>query len=80
MHRSKQQNVQITTKLSIQERSYLDDQILKGRYGSYRQAFKALLYYDKQSRRTIERMKSETGYLRGKVKDLEAQLNGEAKD
>lgn len=69
-------DLQISVKLSTYERNYLDSEIKKGRFASYGHAFRSLLYFDKQSKRTIERLKSENAVLKSKLAELGVHYAG----
>jgi len=61
-------------RVTLKERDYLDKEIKSGRFASYGQAFRGLLYYYKQSKRSIERMRGENAVLRAKNKELDAYV------
>ncbi len=63
---------QISVRLSDKERAYVDREIERGRFGSYGQAFRGLLYHYKQQKRTIARLMGETAVLRHENKRLKA--------
>ena len=60
----------ISVRITKEDRDYLDVEIKKGHFASYGHALRGLLYYYKQSRRSIERMRGENAVLRAKIKEL----------
>ena len=65
---------QITVKLSIKERNYVDTLISQGKFASYGHSYRGLLYWHKIYVRQNEALRSENAALK---EHLRLVLNGE---